>query len=124
MYQYKADILRIIDGDTVEARIDQGLHTHRVEKLRLSSIDAPEKYQQGGAEATDWLKFNIGKQENGDYNHVYIETEKQDKFGRWLAWIFKTQNEMKIGEYGDSLNIRMVREGYAKVYHGGKRSKK
>jgi len=122
MYQYKADIIRCIDGDTVEARLDLGMHTHRVEKLRLSGIDAPEKYQKGGHLATGWLEIML-RGNTKDFQQIYIQTEKQDKYGRWLAWLYLTELELKRPGYGDSLNVKMVNAGLARFYSGGKRTK-
>ena len=124
MYQYKAEIIRLIDGDTVEARLDLGLHTHRVEKLRLSGIDAPEKYQVGGSLATGWLQIQLSEENDlGSFRPVYIQTEKQDKYGRWLAWLYLDEISMRKSGYGDSLNVMMVNEGLARFYSGGKRKK-
>ncbi|MGJ5700493.1 hypothetical protein ACTFIB_11195 [Staphylococcus chromogenes] len=35
LYIFKARVLRVIDGDTIEMRIDLGFHTHTVRKVRL-----------------------------------------------------------------------------------------
>jgi micrococcal nuclease len=123
MYQYKAEILRVIDGDTVKARLDMGFHTYKTTNLRLSGIDAPERHQKGGPEATGWLSLMLAKDSSNlsEFAPCYVETEKKDKFGRWLAWIYLTEIEMKKSGVGDSLNIRMVNEGLAKFYSGGKR---
>ena len=43
LYTYKANIVRVIDGDTVVADIDLGFDVWlRKEHLRLVGIDAPE----------------------------------------------------------------------------------
>ncbi|MEO5338879.1 MAG: nuclease, partial [Magnetospirillum sp. WYHS-4] len=39
---YAAEILRVIDGDTFEARIRLWLNQDLVQKVRLAGIDAPE----------------------------------------------------------------------------------
>ena len=44
LYQYKANIVRVIDGDTVVADIDLGFNVwRRDERLRLFGIDTPER---------------------------------------------------------------------------------
>ncbi len=42
MYEYQARIISVYDGDTVNADIDLGLETHRLIKIRLYGINAPE----------------------------------------------------------------------------------
>ncbi|HHN73390.1 MAG TPA: thermonuclease family protein, partial [Thermopetrobacter sp.] len=41
-YRYRLRVLRVIDGDTLVARVDLGFETHVVVRLRLAGIDAPE----------------------------------------------------------------------------------
>lgn len=43
LYEYRADICRVVDGDTVDADIDLGFNVwlHN-ERLRFYGIDAPE----------------------------------------------------------------------------------
>ena len=42
MYHYKAQLVRVIDGDTIEADIDLGFKTWTRRKVRLAGIDTPE----------------------------------------------------------------------------------
>ena len=42
MYEYKAKLDRVIDGDTVDAMIDLGFDTWVHKRIRLEGIDAPE----------------------------------------------------------------------------------
>ncbi len=45
MYQYKAKIVRVIDGDTYEIDIDLGLSVWvRGERVRLYGVNTPEVY--------------------------------------------------------------------------------
>ena len=43
MYEYKAKVLRVVDGDTVDVDIDLGfgIWMHR-ERVRMMGIDTPE----------------------------------------------------------------------------------
>lgn len=88
MYQYKAKILNIVDGDTFDVDIDLGFHIHIHERVRLLNVDTPEKF---GKEA---FLGNIVK----DYaikhflnKEIIIRSEKNEKaaktdsFGRWLV---------------------------------------
>lgn len=43
LYNYKCELVRVVDGDTVDVDIDLGFGTWlRNERVRLSGIDAPE----------------------------------------------------------------------------------
>mgnify|MGYP000163561762 CR=1 FL=1 len=44
MYDYRVtDVIRVIDGDTVDLRIDIGFHLSAALRFRLLSIDTPER---------------------------------------------------------------------------------
>ena len=43
MYEYKCEIVRVVDGDTVDVNIDLGFNTWLwKERIRLNGIDTPE----------------------------------------------------------------------------------
>ena len=88
MYQYKALVTNVVDGDTFDMDIDLGFHIHIHERVRLLDADTPEKF---GEEKELGL---IVKQyaENILLNkEVVIKSEKADtasetdSFGRWLV---------------------------------------
>ena len=42
MYIYKAKVLRVVDGDTIDLLIDLGFNAWKKERIRLSGINTPE----------------------------------------------------------------------------------
>ncbi|WP_194755198.1 thermonuclease family protein, partial [Staphylococcus chromogenes] len=79
LYIFKAKVLRVIDGDTLEMRIDLGFHTHTVRKVRLLGVDTPERGKTGYNEAKVFTTQTVlGKD-------VYVQTYQADAFGRYLA---------------------------------------
>ncbi len=42
MYEYNAKLIRVIDGDTIDASIDLGFNVWIMKRIRLYGIDAPE----------------------------------------------------------------------------------
>ena len=42
MYKYNAKLDRVVDGDTVDALVDLGFDTHKIIRIRLVGINAPE----------------------------------------------------------------------------------
>ena len=87
MYTYKATIINIVDGDTVDAIIDMGFKIHTTQRLRLNRIDTEEMHDANlekrklAIEAKEYLRNTLLNKE------VIIETRKSDSFGRWLAEI-------------------------------------
>ena len=69
IYIYKAELIRVIDGDTVELIIDLGFDTSRHERFRLYGIDAPEVNTAAGKEAKAWLWEALQPLEA-----IYVET--------------------------------------------------
>jgi len=112
-YIYSATITNVVDGDTVDANIDLGFTVWVKIRFRLNSIDTPELnspdaiVRESGQKAKEYVKsVLLGKT-------VTISSFKADKYGRWLADIYLPDGEL--------FNDRMINEGYAVPYFGGKR---
>ncbi len=126
MYEYKARVLRIVDGDTVDLDIDLGCSVHVHERCRLYGINAPEthgvkkdstEYRKGMA-ATEFLRNMIEGKE------VLIRTykDKRGKYGRYLVEIWEyVETDGRLAPIRPSVNGEMVEAGHAKPYFGGKR---
>jgi endonuclease YncB( thermonuclease family) len=59
MFEYRAALARVIDGDSAMMLIDVGFSVRAEVEVRLLDVHAPERSQPGGAEATsfatDWF---------------------------------------------------------------------
>ena len=42
LYNYKAKLVRVVDGDTIDAEIDLGFGVFIKQRIRLYGIDTPE----------------------------------------------------------------------------------
>ena len=108
MYNYKAIVTRVVDGDTVIVDIDLGFGVWLKEQsVRLAKINTPEikgSARIEGIAAKDFLsKLILNK-------WVQIRTEKgHEKYGRWLATILLEEDKNLI-----DINSKMVQEGHAK----------
>ena len=108
MYNYKAKIIGVYDGDTVTAMVDLGFLHFQEMKLRLYRIDTPElrgPEREQGIIVRDILREMILNKE------VTIRSykDKQGKYGRYLANI--------ITEDGLEVNQWLVDNGHAKEYY-------
>lgn len=83
-------VKRVSDGDTITV-----MKNGEERRIRFCGIDAPEKDQPGGKEATELLDRVI--REGG--NQVAIEWVEQDRYGRWVAEVWSapgTWNEQLL----------------------------
>jgi micrococcal nuclease len=103
MFQYRATIIRVIDGDTVEALVDLGFRITTTQRLRLYGINAPELHKVAQIKAAKAAKAALEDLLPAGAD-VTIETSKSDDWGRWLATIIKD---------GENINKWMVKNGYA-----------
>ena len=119
MYSYAVkNILKVVDGDTVDIEIDLGFSLTKKERVRLAGIDTPESRTRNliekeyGLEAKAYLEDLLENSQN-----LIVKTEKDGKYGRMLGWFF--ENEFSIY----SINQKMIDEGYAWEYDGGSKKK-
>ena len=84
-YIYKATVMRIIDGDTVDLDIDLGFHVSIKQRVRLAGIDTPEKTNSIQETRERAFKATLRLRELIPENStVSIQTFKADKYGRML----------------------------------------
>lgn len=119
LYTYKAEVLQVIDGDTLVAVISLGFGFSTVQRLRLRGLDCPELPSREGVAAKVFLEkllrgaleeeYRNGEKEkklSREYLPIVLRTVKSDKYDRYLADIFLN------GEY---VNQRLVDEGHALI---------
>jgi len=106
MYQYKAKVIDVYDGDTITAMVDLGFYHYQQMKFRLYGINTPEirgEDRDRGIAVRDIVRAMILDKE------VIINSykDKQEKYGRYLANII-------IGDL--DLNQWLVQNGHAEEY--------
>jgi micrococcal nuclease len=110
MYEYKAEVYNVVDGDTVDVIVDLGFKIYTKQRIRLAGIDTPERGQPGYAEATARLKeLVLGKT-------FHLVTTKQSKWGYFLGELLDLSDML---EWNVSINKILLSEGLAKPYSGG-----
>lgn len=111
-YCYNAQVLRVIDADTVEVRVDVGFRMWAEMPMRLAGINAPERYTPDGKEATAALEYALTGPSDTGYLPVVVKTVKPvEKYGRYLGVLY-------VGDV--NINEWLVNNGYAVKYMEGK----
>ncbi len=114
IYRVK-QVLKVVDGDTIDADIDLGFDISLTKRVRLAGIDTPEsrttdkREKALGLESKDWLKNRLEFAKD-----ILIKTQLPDsteKYGRILGKLYINSEET-------SLNEQMIDEGYAWSYMG------
>ena len=118
------EIVKVLDGDTIDVIIDLGFDLYKKERVRIAGVDTPEKRTRDleekalGEDATNWLKEQLDGAISGE-DDLVIRTELvggMGKYGRLLGWLY-------IGDEIESINERMIQQGYAWEYDGGTKKK-
>ena len=117
MYEYKAKITKVVDGDTVDALIDLGFRTHIEKRIRLYGINAYESRTRDKEEKVKGLAAKARLKEilKTNKNIVTLKSHGVGKFGRCLGELFIEGNEMFSYE-PQCVNKMLVSEGHAVKY--------
>ena len=116
MYEYRAIIRRVVDGDTVDITLDLGFDILYNNRIRLLGIDTPESRTRDleekklGLAAKDRVKELCPV---GSTVTVKSTKDGRGKFGRILGEIY-------VGDV--NVNKLLVEEGHAVEYFGGKKT--
>lgn len=109
-YTYRAEIVNVVDGDTVDVEVDLGFSATLKMRCRLWGINAPEMRgasAEAGREAKARLRYLI--ETGGNVLTIKTHKDRQDKYGRYLA-------ELCIAGSPRTINQQMVDEGHAVPY--------
>ena len=107
MYEYRACVKKVYDGDTVTVDIDLGFNVmlHK-QKIRLLRINAPEvrgQEREVGLKSRDALRQKI----DGKWIRLKTQKDKKGKYGRWLGEVWLDD---------ECVNDWLIREGFAEEY--------
>lgn len=108
-YCYRAQVVRIVDADTMVLDVDLGLETTRRLTVRLWGIDAVERRDDKSPEAVqfvaEWILKNADK---GGWIEVRTIKDTREKYGRYLVSLMSSDPD------GSDLNYALVSKGYAR----------
>lgn len=116
MYEYKAHVTNVYDGDTVTCDIRLGFGILLTDKrLRLHGVDTPEirnknlEEKKRAYEARDFVRAKIAEIDN----IIFIKTLKSGKFGRYITDIWLTEEEAEEGKWETTLNNMLLENNLA-----------
>jgi len=98
--EYEAIVLKVIDGDTIYIKSDNGR-----KKVRLRYIDAPEIKQPYGDMARIFLDNEL------DDKRITVNSDYKDRYGRDIGDIFVYNKNEAI-----YINAKLIKSGNAWVY--------
>lgn len=103
-------VSRVIDGDTIEILKDD-----EFVKVRLYGVDAPERSQKYGKEATDKVIELLRP-----VNMITVNILDKDKYGRYIATVHTNDEDMvRVDSYGGvrgDVGLILVDQGLAWHY--------
>jgi endonuclease YncB( thermonuclease family) len=121
MYEYKLELIRVVDGDTVDGYIDLGFDIKVKKRIRLLGINAPEIRLQSKIKdlkerkAQKELGFKSKRALEGFLSNkdIFVKTrlDKTGKYGRVLGTIYITEGDQVI-----DINNMLIKEGFAEEY--------
>lgn len=112
MYEYKAKLERVVDGDTIDVIIDMGFKITTDQRIRLAHIDTPEIFRKKrdseeykkGIESKEYVEKRLA--DNQDEMKL-LTYKNPGKYGRYLGVII-------LADSDKSLNDELVQKGLAK----------
>ena len=126
MYEYKANVDKVVDGDTIDCTIDLGFKTWKKIRVRMEGINTPESRTRDLEEKKLGLAAKSRLKEILEYNNneCVLKVSGVGKFGRALASVYvdtlsPTSDKTSITEI--NVNKQLIEEGHAVAYDGGKR---
>jgi micrococcal nuclease len=111
IYEYKAELVRVVDGDTLYAKVSLGFHVSMEVEFRLFGLNTPEVI---GTQKTAGLKAKAELERLLKVGLIRVVSEKSDKYGRWLGTFYVKQTD------GSEVNVNeaLVSGGFALPYFG------
>ena len=110
-YVYRAHIEQVIDGDTLDLRIDVGFHMSNNARFRLANIDCPELPSTAARHARDFAYTRLVAAKT-----IVVQTHRTDLYGRYVAHLFYSPDDvptLACFNTGTHLNAELLHAGHA-----------
>ena len=117
-FEYNGTLVKVLDGDTIDAYIDLGFDLKIKKRIRYMGIDTWESRTRDKNEKVKGLAAKARNKELLEAGTFKIVSHGTGKFGRVLGEVFvETDNGLQ------SVNQILIDEGHAYEYDGGKKKK-
>tara|TARA_R100000315_G_C5123194_1_gene70354 strand:- start:92 stop:484 length:393 start_codon:yes stop_codon:yes gene_type:complete len=121
-YIYRGKLERVVDGDTIDALIDVGFDIWVKKRIRYKGLDAWESRTRNLEEKKKGLAAKERNKEllekvSSKPGYFRIKSYGVGKYGRVLGEIFI--EDIDGNQY--NVNQKLIEEGHAYVYEGGKK---
>ena len=135
--EYQAELIKVVDGDTIDCYIDLGFNIKIKKRVRYMGIDTWESRTRDLAEKEKGLAAKARNKELLESGVFKLKSFGTGKFGRVLGEVFVSPDY--VGEHiiecinsvdndidlsidgGVSVNDILIEEGHAYDYDGGKK---
>lgn len=125
MYEYRAIVNRVVDGDTVDVDIELGFGIVLTdERVRIMGIDTPESRTSDkvekifGTASKERLKSLLGKTAVLQTQVAKDGEDMKGKFGRILGDFIVEYKDKNNNYMQDRVSNILINEGHAVKYHG------
>ena len=106
MYEYAANLVRVVDADTFVLDVDLGMHIWvHAERIRAAGLNAPELSTDAGKIAKAWVEAWFAEHCPGGAMTVRTSRDRNDNYGRLLGTITAPD--------GACLNQELLAAGHA-----------
>jgi micrococcal nuclease len=116
MYEYKCEVKRVVDGDTMDVILDLGFDVLHSVRVRLAGIDTPESRTRDLDEKARGKLSKAYLKESIKGKKVVLKTRLKDsrgKFGRVIAEVWAEFEEGSLR----NVNELMIKECHAVKYN-------
>lgn len=99
---FDGEVVRWVDGDTVDLRLDLGFSIYSKQRVRLAGINTPEKgqpnYTEARVKAEELAPIGVT---------VKLTCHGKDRYGRWIGDVLNGIN---------NVNVAILKSGLAVPY--------
>lgn len=115
-WRWPALCIHVVDGDTIDVRVDRGFRDTSEMRIRLYGVNTPERGQPGYTEASITLATLLFDPAHQSRPLICRTIMPKDKYGRWLAAV----EVLTFPSIAD-VSTELIRLGYGVEYYGGAR---
>ena len=119
--EYQCELIRVLDGDTIDCYIDLGFNLKVKKRVRYMGIDTWESRTRDLEEKKKGLAAKARNKELLESGTFKLVSHGTGKFGRVLGEVFI--EILEPARRLESVNQILIDEGHAYEYDGGKKKK-